>query len=119
MKYFVEFIYPGIIVSETSRREICFEEYPNPDLIKLPEQSFGFRFGRQEEVERGGEILTGKFHVESGWYFVGEKQNQETVAVLDGIESFLYKNMQNNNFDFIVRTKFGQAIPLDKKDVVL
>jgi len=119
MKMYVEFIYPGIIVSETSLVEISVDQYLHPELVTLPENAFGFRFGIRNEIKSGSEILKGEFHAKSGWYFKGIKMNKEQVAIKDGINSILYRNMINNNYDFVVRTKFGQAIPLQKEDVIL
>jgi hypothetical protein len=118
-KYFIEFVYPGIIVSETSKREIPENEHLHPELVKLPESCFGFRFGERTEVEIEGESLKGAFKATSGWFIHGEKQDLKTVKEKDGEDSTLYRNMESNGYEFVVRTRFGQAIPLSKGDVAI
>ena len=119
MKFYIEFIYPGIFVSETSYQEITNEQYLHPEKITIPEHSFGFRFKEREEIEQNGEMLVGKFKNESGWYFKGERLDKKQVIMETGENSILYKNMKNNHYDYVVKTEFGQYIPVGKNDVIL
>ena len=73
----------------------------------------------REEIEQNGEMLVGKFKNESGWYFKGKKMSKNQVKEEDGEDSRVYKNMNANRYDYIIKTEFGQAIPLERKDVVL
>lgn len=117
--YYAEFLYPGIIVSETSLKEITREEYLNPQTIKVPEHSFGFRVMHRNEDIKEDDVLIGQYRNTSGWYYIGVVNTKTDVARKDGKDSTLYRNMVNNGYDRIVRTRFGQAMPLRKEDVVL
>jgi hypothetical protein len=117
LKHYVEFIYPGIMLSESKNKEIVNR---NPKEISIPEGSFGFRFTDREEVELAdGEILTGKLKNNSGWYYQGKKMSLEDVKREMPNEEILIDNMKCNGFKYIVWTKFGQAIPLYENDTVL
>lgn len=117
--YYAEFLYPGIIVSETSLKEITKEEYLHPETIKVLDHSFGFRVMHRNEVIEEGDVLIGSYRNTSGWHYIGMVETKNDVAAKDGVDSILYRNMVNNNYERIVRTKFGQAMPLHENDVVI
>jgi len=119
MIYYVEFVYPGIIVNETSHTEISEKDWLRPDMVKIPKGSFGFRFVSRSEVVINGEKLVGEYRVASGWYFVGKKMSRLDVAKEKGRDNEVYKNMIYTELDHVVKTKGGQYIPVEKGDVVL
>ena len=116
--YYVEYLYPGIIVSETSLKEISYDEYLNPEKIPIPKGSFGFRTMHRAEVIQEGDVLIGSYRNTSGWIYFGKKLSKDNVAVKFGKDSTLYHNMENNGYDFIVNTEYGQSFPLHKNDTV-
>jgi hypothetical protein len=115
-KYYVEFLYPGMILAETSKEEITKTKFDNPVKIKLPDSSYGFRVMSREETEIDGELLKGEFKNCSGWYIAGEKFSLADVERSHGKHSILYCNMKNS-YDYVVKTKFGNYVPLEKRDV--
>lgn len=114
-KHFVEFMFPGIIVSESTSEEIASREAK----VKLPKGSFGYRFFDEEQVELGGEILRGERKNPSGIFYVGGK-----IKTLEDISkeqpgSILEANMRNNKYDRVVMTNRGQAMPMEAGDVII
>lgn len=110
LKHYVEFIYPGIVTSESNNKEVTNR---NPGEITILKGSFGFRFADREEVElTDGEILKGKLKNKSGWYYQGKKMSLENVKREMPNKEILIDNMKYNGFKHIVWTKFSQAIPL-------
>lgn len=115
-KYYAEFLYPGIFVAETSKKEITRTKFDNPLKIKLPNDSYGYRVMSREETEIDGELLTGEFKNHSGWYLAGEKLSLSDIEKSHGRKSILYQNM-DGNYDYVVKAKFGNYAPMDKGDV--
>lgn len=118
-KNFIEFVIPGIIVTETSTKE-CDENTPNhPEKVEIPEHSFGFRFYKQTFITRGSEVLKGEPRDHSNWFYEGCEMSIKEVLKLGDEYSTLKDNMQGSDYKAIVWNMFGQAIPLGKGDVVI
>jgi len=117
--YYAEFLYPGIIVSETSLKEITREQYLNPTTIVIPKGSFGFRVMHRNEVIEEGDVLKGLYKDTSGWFYAGRKMSMAEVEIEYGKDSILYRNMEGNGYDFVVKTECGQGFPLHEKDTVI
>jgi hypothetical protein len=117
--YYAEFLYPGIIVSETPLKEITREEYLNPEKVSVPKGSFGFRVMHRNEVIQEGDVLLGQYKNTSGWFYIGRKLSKVDVCKEFGVESTLFRNMENNGYDYVVNTAFGQSFPLHDKDTVV
>ena len=119
LKTYVEYLYPGIIVSEGDSKKI---EKRDVELAKneMPNNSFGFKFKERTEVETtDGEILFGNFKNESGWYYIGEEYSLDRVRKEKPNQRILISNMECNHWNRMVMTKFGQSFPLNENDVVL
>lgn len=119
LKHYVEYLYPGIIVSETSVSEI-----PERDVkkVELPDGSFGFRFFDRTVTVVDGETLTGDRKNVSGWHYQGEKMTIEQVKATfgnDGKHRILISNMENNGYTAVVKTRFGQFLPLNDNDTII
>lgn len=119
LKHYVEYLYPGIIVSETSVSEI-----PERDVSKVEVSGncFGFRFFDRTVTVVDGETLTGDRKNVSGWHYKGEKMTLEQVKATfgnDGKHDNLIFNMENNGYAAVVKTKFGQFMPLNDNDTVI
>lgn len=116
-RHYVEFLYPGIIVSETSVKELKEGERDN---IQMPDGAFGYRFFEVMETKTDdGEVLKSKRRNVSNWYYEGKKLSLVDVETLYPKEKILISNMRNNNWMYVVKTKFGQFIPFLEGDVVL
>jgi hypothetical protein len=117
--YYAEFLYYGIIVSETSLKEITREEYLNPETVSVPKDSLGFRVMHRNEVIEEGDVLLGQYKNTSGWFYIGRKMSKSEVRSEFGADSTLFRNMENNGYEYVVKTTFGQAFPLHDKDTVI
>lgn len=115
IKCYVEKIYPGIIVSESSTEE-CPDR--NPDSVVVDERMDGFRFFDREVTDGETGELFGKRHNESPWYYFGTVKTLEEIAV-EQPDSVLHRNMVNNGYDRVVETRHGQSYPLDDNAIVL
>ena len=116
LKHYVEFLHPGIIMSESSSEEV---DHRDPTLIKLPQNSFGFRFYDREEKESEGELLVGKSKNHSYWSIQGEALTLADVKERFPKERTLIGNMERNKTKRVCKTEFGQFIPLDKEDTII
>jgi hypothetical protein len=116
-KYYVEFLYPGLIFGDTSSEEVQDED---PKKIEIPERATGFRFYSQtESVTEDNEILRGKKKDYSGWYYKGREMTLEDIKREIPNERILISNMEINKWNRVVKFDCGQYYPLEDKDVVL
>ena len=116
LKHYAEFFYPGIILAESMCEEI---KERKPECIKIPGNSYGFRFFDREEYECNGERLVGEKKNISANYLVGRKMTLEQVMEEFPEKEVLILNMQTNHYDSVIITEFGQAIPFRENDVVI
>lgn len=117
IKHYVEYLHPGIVTSDTSTIKI---KSRNPKKIKLDDNhSFGFRFYDREEKSFGKETLKGKRKNFSNWYYEGTIYTLGSVKKHHPDEKILISNIEINNIEKVVKTKFGQSIPLKKGDIIL
>lgn len=113
---YIEYLFPGIIVSDSSEEKVSDRTLPK----KIPKGCFGFRFFERMEEKIDGEKLIGKPKKYSNWYYAkGDVLTLEEVKVKHSEKKILIGNMENNDIAKVLMTKFGQAIPLEEKDVVL
>lgn len=115
LKHYVEFVYPGIMVSETSEKEIKSRD----QKIVLPKGAFGYHFFDREEVTKDGEVLVGKDKNHSGFFYEGRKMSLADVEREEPDQRILISNMRNNNIPFVCRTEYGQAIPMKDGDQII
>ena len=117
LQHYVEFIYPGLIVSNRSTHII---QDRNHLIVERQDNSFGFRFFDKEEVIVEGEKLRGVQKNTSVWYYYhGDVYTIDQVKEEFEHEKILISNMFNNSIERVLRTKFGQFIPLTNEDIVL
>lgn len=114
LRHYVEFVYPGIIVSESSSREIESREAP----VEMPAGAFGYRFFDRVEQDAGEETLYGKPKNRSAWHYQGEIWTVDRVKAELPNERILISNMRGNGYDRVVKTRSGQFIPLEPEDQV-
>lgn len=118
LKHYVEYVYPGCIVSESSKREVT-DRIPELAREKMPEGAFGFRFMDRQEMTSNGETLSGEFKDIGSWHYEGTMYTIEEVKSLFPDKEILISNMECNHWNRVVKTKFGQFINLNDGDVVL
>ena len=119
LKHYVEYLYPGILFSETSVKEVAERDVK---AVDISDGCFGFRFFDRTVTVIDGETLTGDRKNVSGWYYQGEKMTLEQVKATHGSDHnyrMLISNMENNGYGTVVKTKFGQFMPLNDNDTVL
>lgn len=119
LKHYVEYLHPGIIVSETSVSEISERDVSK---VEISDNCFGFRFFDRTVTVVDGEMLTGDRKNISGWHYCGEKMTLDQVKATFGNDSkysILISNMECNDVRAVVRTQFGQFIPLNDGDQII
>jgi len=115
IKQYVEFLFPGSLLVETSVKEV---KKRDPSKVVAPEGCFGYRFFEQQVVDSGGETLYGEHKKYSGTYYFG------TVKTLDDIKqempkSGLLKGMERNKLKKVIKTRCGNYQPFRSIDVVV
>lgn len=122
IKYFVKFYTPGIIVAETSRREISD---PDPYKIEFPDYAYCFDILKREDVidQTNGNEYQGKEERIGKRYY----HPDSTIRTLEDIKKFsphekiLISNMEINKWDKIIYTRWANwSQPFDEeKDLIL
>ncbi len=115
LKHYVEYFYPGIMVSETSVKEIPERINGN---IGFPERCFGYRFYDVEVIQLPNEELRGKRKNISGMYYCGVEYSAEQIKINFPNERILLSNIRCNSYVRLVKTCMGNWQPLDDDDVV-
>ena len=115
LKHYVQYAYPGIFVSETTKEPIKSRK----EKVPKKKGAYAYRFYSQEETKKKGEILCGRSKDFSGWYyFAGELLTLDDVKKKYAKEDTLIWNMENNHYEKVVHCG-GQFLPFDKKDTML
>jgi hypothetical protein len=114
-KTYMEILYPGSFVAETSTKPVKSRTVPKT----RPEGAFAVRFFDQSEVEKDGEILTGKQKNFSPFYYWGEEFTCAEIKKKFPTETILYSNVHGNGYKRAVRTVVGNWRPLEPKDIVI
>ena len=107
LKHYVEYLYPGLLVCETSETEVKDRK---PENVKDPgNNTFAFRFFDREEIKtESGEILKGKKKNWSGtYYFGGIVYTAEEAKLAFPKEHILLSNIKCSNMKRIIKTKLG------------
>ena len=119
IRHFVEFIFPGSFLSESTVEPIdswdIAEAYSR--LTDLNMQPYGFRFLTRE---RGPDDLDSKITATSGIYYLGGKIRTfgEVLADNKPEEETLRWNMQANKFHTVIQIA-GRTFPFTDKDTVV
>ena len=119
VKHYVEYLYPGNIINQTSVSEIPRRIVKN---IKLSDDCIGFRFFDKTETVVDGETLTGKKKNVSGWYYRGEEmtlQQAKESCRKNCRAEFLLSSIEDLGYTTIVKTKSGDYLPLKAEDKVI
>lgn len=119
LKHYVEYFYPGVLVSETEVKEISRRDRR---CVKPSKLCYGFQFFDREEVIKDGETLRGNRKNLSGMYYIGgEVLTVEDVEALRPKSQYkiLLSNMVNNGWDKVIRTRLGNFQNFYPKDKVV
>ena len=110
--HYVSFLYAGILFSEESSKRIKSRK----DKFDIPPEAFAYFFWDRTEYLKGKEILKGKRRNISGRYYPnGILWNKKQIKESEGEHSILYRNMVNNRYNYVVRTRCGNWQPFNKK----
>jgi len=115
LKHYVIFYYPGSLVNEEEIKLISSRK----DKIEIPKGSFGYRFFDRTEVELDGEALIGKRRDYSVMYYMGKKMSLAEVKRELPKEEVLIRNMEGNNYKYVVKTIRGNFQPFKKGDKII
>jgi hypothetical protein len=117
LKHYVEFLYPGIFVSESSVNEVKDRD---PDKVVVPKECFAFLFFDRTETIVDDEILVGKRKNESGRYYInGVIYTLEQVKNQFPESKILISNIQCNKWNKVIKTRAGNWQPFEKNDTVI
>lgn len=119
IKKYVEYLYPGIIASETSSVEI---DHNDPMKVEIENDSVGFRFYEQDVVLDGKEEFIGNVKNKSNWFFLGTRITFEEVQKRFGHDpayKTLIRNMKYNDISSVCMTEYGNFMPMANDDVTL
>jgi hypothetical protein len=122
-RLFAEVYYPGIMVTETSAREVK-GMFPGKLAAKLDKRAFGFRYilktFAKVSYESTKPILI-KFKYLSGTYYIGKKLTLDEVKKLKPEKNYeiLVRNMEINKWNEVVQCRPGNFQEFSKGDVVL
>lgn len=117
-KHYVQFFYPGALVSEIEEREVKSRD---PKILKgVPKNCYAFRFFDREETTKNGEKLIGEDKNFSHTYYInGDVYTLSQVKKHFPSANVLISNMEINNWKKVIRNKFGQFMPFDRDDEVI
>lgn len=116
-KRFIEFLYGGLIVAETSGREATAAEIAGS--VTLPKGALAYRFYSKTESFVDGEKLIGNVRDRSGWTYQGRRMSIYDVESEMPDQEILISNMRSQRCEAAVQTPGGRMFPLDAADRVV
>lgn len=114
LKLYVEFLFPGNTVSDISEKEVLTRK----ESIKLPKGAYGYRFFEREETGNDDDIKYGIKKNHSGVVYYGTEITLAQLKKEMPGEHALISMMEKNGYKRVVKTQFGQFIPLANSDSV-
>lgn len=121
MKHIVEYLLPGFMWPEETIRELP-ERSVKAAVKKAPERAFCFTLYDIEEAPYFGpdyKIVPVPKNKSGRYYLGGEIFTIDQVRVLYGDDSILLSNMQNNDWDRIIRCNTGNWQPFTESDTLI
>lgn len=115
MQQYVTFLFPGSFMPEEKLVKINSRS----DKFEIPNNCFAYYFSERQELESDGEILRGKMGNKSGRFYFGKAMTAEEVKSTVPDSSILLSNMENNNWNTVVKTRQGNFQPLMEDDVIV
>jgi hypothetical protein len=113
-KLYVEFLFPGNVVSDISEKEVGSRK----EAIKLPKGAYGYRFFEREETGPDDDITYGAKKNHSGVIYYGaEITLTQLKKEMPGKHAFI-SMMEKNGYKRAVKTILGQLFPLANSDSV-
>ena len=121
LKHYIEFLYPGILFTETSAREVQIRD---PSTIQAPKECYGYRFFDRQEItleneKHKPETLNGEPKNYSGTYYFGKTMTLEEIKREIPNARHLINNMKHSEWNKFVKTRGGTFHPFTIDDVIL
>jgi len=119
-KHYVRFFYPGMIVSETSSKEIAERKV---ESVNIPDNAYGFQFYDREiiiSLDTGNE-MKGEIHNISGCYYPdGKVYEISDVEKLEPKEEYkiMLSNMKSHS-PRVVKTRLGTFPTFNDNDFII
>jgi len=118
---YVEFLYPGAFVNETSVEEVKDRDI---DKLKIPDNAFGFRFfdvleNKTIVDDEFVKMTSDRINKSPMHYYGGQVYTKEDVIREVPNNEILLKNMESNDWDKIVKTRMGNFQPFEKTDIFI
>lgn len=120
-KTYVEFLYPGLMVSESSTKEV-----ENRDVTKLlvPDNAFGFKFFDilSVTVEADGQkmdLISQRLNISPMHYYGGTVYTVAELKANFAHEPTLISNVEDNGYKRAIRCRTGNWRPLDETDIYI
>ncbi len=113
-QHFVEYLYPGLIVGETSIKRIDDVDSLH---MKMPDGAVAWRTHERSATFVGGEELLGKIKNRSGWTYYGRRLTLADAQRELPSEHILLSNMKLGDYD-VVQVR-GRHFQLHEADRVL
>ncbi len=118
-KKYVEYLYPGLIVSETSSKEV---EHNDPMKVNIEGRAIGFRFYEKDFINASGEQFEGKVKNRTNWFYIGKRltfsEVQSRFGKMPKYET-LISNMECNGISSVCMTEYGNFMPMEDGDMTL
>ncbi|MCI9233241.1 MAG: hypothetical protein HFH08_01435 [Bacilli bacterium] len=118
-KKYVEYLYPGFIVSESSSMEI---EHSDPMKVEVKEHVIGFRFYEKDFIYSDGQQFEGQIKNMTNWFYIGKRLTlAEVKSRFNGMPKYktLIDNMECNEISSVCMTEYGNFMPMEKEDITL
>lgn len=113
---YVEFLFPGSFVSESSCKEVSNRDKPK----RIPKGAFAYSFYDREKTIVGEEEFWGDRKNRSGTFYPeAEIFNLKQIKENFPDSTILISNMECNKWKHIVKTRRGNFQPFEKEDRVV
>ncbi len=121
-KTYVHFLSPGSFFPEESEIEVTDRDV---DTLEIPNGCFAFNFFDIVEVtcqdDMGKVIKThsNPLNESSRYYVNGTIMTKEEIGTQEGFDSILFRNMESNGWEEIVKCKTGNFQPFNEGDSIV
>jgi len=118
LKTYVEYLLPGIFMSEEETKEIKNRDVKLA-LKQMPKACFTFKFYDVETIEQNGEVLRGKAKNHSGWYYPDAEKIHWKKIPDTPENSILISNVKGNGLGgYGIKTRIGNWQWLQEGDII-
>ena len=116
-KYWVTFYTPNILVADTWNVE--YDKLPEPNSVEFPENAYAFVIYKREDIVEGETRYRGETEQVGKMYYHPDSEIKKFEEIPDcQPNEILRKNMECNNWDAVIYTRWGNwAQPYDKEEV--